>query len=1156
VASSRLRKNRSIGSYLTSLEQTTNDLNNRQNYLTTGLASQSVGESALAEELAIFNRSIQTENYVEGYSGWRIAGNGDAEFGSVVVRGDINAYSGTIGYWNISTPAVSRIIGPYSLLGTFIESTNNGTSDTDLESGTYVALYKSYSPLPVVATVKSRTSNVATITAENHQFVIGDFVTIAIENDTTYNNGSIPVAITAVTNDTFSYSNVGTDDPESEATGSVQLYNPDVAGLYLRDYGKREFDYGYFSSAGVAYVSAEDINIIENPSFEYKSGTPASITYDTSSWTAGTGLTLAQEDFVDGTDPQYNYGSRYGGRVTWTTTGLTTYFEGTLDYSAGSDYSIFSNNRILYFGASVYPYYTVANATAAATPIVRYELTGSFSSANATASNVTYTGTSLNFAVGQVLKVTGFTGGNASRYNITANIISANSTTVVVSSAGTVETTSTGTGSASVGLFEATTTATHSFVAGDIVFFDFKFGFNQNVGEIANFLAPHTIPDPDTVSGTTSGYTFEVLAYPAPTSTTFYVSADNIYANIDPGFYYAPATIYLFESNINTDGTTRTKKFYRGYNVAIDISEIRLKYSNANTTPLSNVVSVATKAEWDASNSKHFITNVNTYMLGFLDPDVAISPMTKGYGSVPIIIDADALDLDYKVQDPTGYAAKTDITFQIPGWMYKHNGGGNVTATKITASSSIGYILDNLYLATNNRSYYGNNLDTNRWYDNTTTNTAQASVEGTKTWIDIDLATQDAQLNYLSRVGFKGTNFSKLLYSNPSISAITQETSKIYSYSESESLKFTSGEYQALKSSTQYLNIESYLQTQVSEKTTSFELLAHSNSIDINDGDITTGKFALVGGIYDYFTDKSQVTISADQFRFVEKLDTNFTDVNYIISANSTSVVVNANLSSKSLRLSNTDGVNLTSTLHAFQIGENGSANLRLDTNEIQAVNNGATASLYLNESGGDVVVDTFRVTSTTSYNLTSTTHSFQIGPDNSANLRLDDNGIQAASNGSASGLNINTFGGNIILGTTTSDITADSIYATSVTGRDVYVSSAGLLGYNSASSRRFKREITPLNYDPEKILNIEPVSFKYNVGILHKSEDPDVIQVGFIAEDLDEAGLVNLVDYDENGLPEAIQYSRYIVALQTVVRYQNSQIKDLIDRVKALESK
>ena len=1208
MASGRLRRNKSLGGYLTSLDQTASNLNTRQNYLTTGLASQSVTESSLAEELTIFNRSIQTDNYVEGSSGWRISGTGDAEFGSVIIRGEVNAYSGTIGYWNISTPAVSRVIGPHSLLGTFIESSGAGGSDVDITSGTYVGLYKSYSPEEILVTLKSRTSNVSTLTAENHQFEVGDFVTVELEDDTTFNNGFIAVEITDITNDTFSYSNAGTDVSESSATGTVQLYNPDVAGLYLTDYGKREFDYGYFSSAGVAYVSAEDMNIIENPSFEYKDGSNV-ITSSSTSWAVGTGLSLTLQNFTDvtyigtqtptgttnitittstphglmpnefviisnvgpsgyngfwvtqagttgstlvvniGSNPgaivnsggyvqglkTYKYGSKFGGRVTWTSSALSTYFEGKLDFAAGSDYSIFANDRVLYFGATLFPYYIPPFYGKSS--VARYNLTGTFTSATANATTITYTGSSLTFAAGQWLSVSGFTGTNAARFNITSGqISSANATTVVVQQAGVVQATSSGTGSASVGLFEATTSSTHTFVADDIAFFDFKFGIDQfSSGEITSYFAPHTLPDG------TSGYSFKVLSSPAPTSTKFYVSADDVYANLS-------GTI-LYEDNVNLDTTARTQRFYDAFHPALDISQIQLKYSNANTTPLSNVVSVATKAQWDAGTNKYYLTTSDKYMLGYLDPAARIPGMTK---SDLIIIDADLLDATYKTEDPTGYAAQSDITLQIPGWMYKHDGNGVVSATKITSSTAFGYIADNLYLATNNKAYYGNNLDTNRWYDNTLTNPAQASVEGTKTWIDVDLATQDAQLNYLSRVGFKGTNFSKLLYSNPSISAIVAETSRLGLSSEAESLTVSGGEYQFIRDSLQYTKMMPYLQTKVSDEYTSFELIAKAEDIAISDGAISERNAAGISGYYNSSTGVSEIVAEGLQFRY----NTSEVDLPglYIIRANGDNVDITVPLTADSvsadsgsftdvfsgtLRLLSTDDITTSSTNHALQIGEDSTINLRIDANEIQTLNNGAVSPLLLNNEGGDV--------------------SIGLGSGYHVTVEAGGTGVlfKGLNGAAATTMFINPTGGTVYIGAAAVDTILRNVNAynnpqSSTTA--LYVTSGGYIARQS-STRRKKQDIKNIDVSVEAILSVEPRMFKY-ISDVEEFGDEAIYVYGFIAEELNDAGLTGYVTYDSEGLPDGVQYSAYVSALQAVARSQAERIDSLEARLLALESK
>lgn len=58
------------------------------------------------------------------------------------------------------------------------------------------------------------------------------------------------------------------------------------------------------------------------------------------------------------------------------------------------------------------------------------------------------------------------------------------------------------------------------------------------------------------------------------------------------------------------------------------------------------------------------------------------------------------------------------------------------------------------------------------------------------------------------------------------------------------------------------------------------------------------------------------------------------------------------------LRISATDDVSKTSTKHGLQIGADSSLNIRMDNNEIQAMSNGAVSSLNLNVEGGDVKIN------------------------------------------------------------------------------------------------------------------------------------------------------------------------------------------------------
>lgn len=148
------------------------------------------------------------------------------------------------------------------------------------------------------------------------------------------------------------------------------------------------------------------------------------------------------------------------------------------------------------------------------------------------------------------------------------------------------------------------------------------------------------------------------------------------------------------------------------------------------------------------------------------------------------------------------------------------------------------------------------------------------------------------------------------------------------------------------------------------------------------------------------------------------------------------------------------------------------------------------------------------------------------------------------------------TFAGSISVGGT---ITSPTTYSTDIgsipgSHRTLWVKDSGLFGFAS-SSRERKTEIQPADLDPAAILSIEPKTFRYREAVRRWEEMPEDErgpepgpEVGFIAEDLDDAGLGAFVFYDENGRTEGIEYSMLVVAQQAVIR-------DLAARIERLES-
>lgn len=90
---------------------------------------------------------------------------------------------------------------------------------------------------------------------------------------------------------------------------------------------------------------------------------------------------------------------------------------------------------------------------------------------------------------------------------------------------------------------------------------------------------------------------------------------------------------------------------------------------------------------------------------------------------------------------------------------------------------------------------------------------------------------------------------------------------------------------------------------------------------------------------------------------------------------------------------------------------------------------------------------------------------------------------------------------------------------------------------YQDTSSRRYKRNITPLVDDFDKLLQAVPMTYT-------RPGKPDRWEIGFIAEEFDELGLKRLVDYAEDGkTPEGINYEKICLYLTAIARKQKDRI-------------
>ena len=1287
MAGRRITRTKSFSAYLSSINDEVSVLKSRADVTGLGPTDGSVSGGSLADELSLASNGIYSSNYIPNYAGWRISGSGVAEFSDVFVRGDINAYSGTIGYWNISSPSVSRTFGDITLYGTFLESSAIGDSDVNKTDGTYVGLFKSYELEPNLIVSKYRRDNIATITTPGHAFLLGDRVYISIDNDVDkFSALSSPVSIIQVAGDTISYINEGIDftdldssgDPvDNTAIGTVTLYNPDIAGLYVKDYSKREFDYGYFSNTGVAYVSAEDVNLIENPSFEHIKSTainaqtptgttnisittaaahgvvpgqsviitgivpneyngtwqaqtsttgstliipigsnPGAITvagsvrtvdtvYANTSWTAGTGLTLASQ-VLDSLS--YKASSSFGGKLTWSTV-QSSYLTGKIDYAAGDSYRVFGLGRNLYLGLTVFPNY--APASKSITGIETYQLSGVVTSATATTTTITYTTSlgSLPFSAGQYVTIENFAN---PRYNITSQkVATATSSTMTFEIPGTAEATQSNTTGAYSLLLKVTTSTSHGFSSGDTVFLDVDAGLDTDGDDILDtFYAPHTIADGS------QGYTYTVC--PTPSGVT---PSNSIFYAISESHPYVLTGALTLTERENLSGGNRFALAFKVYDFALDISSARLRYSAGSPTSLIDVATTGTAALWGAGTNKYLTVTANSYMLGYLDSSIGIPAMT-----IPetIALDGASIDNAYRTQDPTGYELKSDIYLDIPGWLVSHDGAGVVPVTPVKIAS-VGYIADNVYLSTATNFFYGSELSTNRWFATTedviSYDPAQASVESAKPWLNIDLENQSAYLDYFDQIGFRNNTFSNTMAVRPSLGVYDSVSPYIlFPDSNYETTTLTGGQYQYLEYGTNYKNVNSSLKLTTGNRSAGFEIAATVKDLDFSGYESLSGG-AVITGMYDQNNGGyTSIRAGSNKFVWTPHPETLTDEIQPGV------IVFDTDLASFRQRIKTTGSISAANAIYTS------SGNIRtLDGNLYTSSGNIYTSSGNIYTTAGDiyttvgnvytssgrVTANTVRVTSTTSYSLSEGSHPFQIGPTNNANLRLDDNGIQAVSNGSVATLNINTFGGNISIGNTTvtSVMTSNgaanivgilttsnliyggsNIYTNGITTVSGWQSNAtdfsalvngvihssntsgealrlsrkttnGVIAYfyrgtttsvgdisitttattyNSGSDYRLKENVVPLTNAIDRLLKLKPSRFNFKI-------EPDETVDGFIAHEAAEVvpqavtGVKDAVDSDGNPRYQGIDQSKMIPLL-------TAALQEAIARIDALE--
>lgn len=96
-------------------------------------------------------------------------------------------------------------------------------------------------------------------------------------------------------------------------------------------------------------------------------------------------------------------------------------------------------------------------------------------------------------------------------------------------------------------------------------------------------------------------------------------------------------------------------------------------------------------------------------------------------------------------------------------------------------------------------------------------------------------------------------------------------------------------------------------------------------------------------------------------------------------------------------------------------------------------------------------------------------------------------------------------------------------------------------------SSRRYKRNIKPLEDDFSLVLKAQPKTYT------RPNDESNTWEIGYIAEEMDSLGLKRLVEYNADGTIDGFNYEKMILYVTEVVKTQHADIEKLKAEVAAL---
>ncbi len=148
----------------------------------------------------------------------------------------------------------------------------------------------------------------------------------------------------------------------------------------------------------------------------------------------------------------------------------------------------------------------------------------------------------------------------------------------------------------------------------------------------------------------------------------------------------------------------------------------------------------------------------------------------------------------------------------------------------------------------------------------------------------------------------------------------------------------------------------------------------------------------------------------------------------------------------------------------------------------------------------------------------------------------------------------VNNVGGGLVFTTRASDtlterlkITASGVLMSPPTynntggaAASLFITTDGTI-YRSTSSKRYKKNIKVYDKGIDEVMKLKPVYFESR-----NIREKGVRYAGFIAEDLDEQGLKEFVEYDDKGRPDAIGYTHLTSLLVKAIQELKSEVDAL----------